>query len=208
MAQATDPRNFGIFNLAGAIAGVWGRTSDAGEITRQGLEIDPLHLVILSNYVGSLLEAARLHEALAHARMLLDLHAKRVTAHYLIGRVLLAQGKPDAALQEFLQEPSQVFRLHGLAQAYHRLGRKAESDEALAQYIQAYDVACVHAVRGELDEAFAWLDKAYARHDPNLTWLKSYTDLSNLRRDPRWPPLLRKMRLTPSHPLAQCERLG
>ena len=48
----------------------------------------------------------------------------------------------------------------------HALGKRSESDAALAELIQkyeremAYDIAYVLAFRGEADRAFEWLDKA------------------------------------------------
>ena len=57
--------------------------------------------------------------------------------------------------------------------AYFALGRKAESDEALAQMLKRqanhpYFIAQVYAFRGETDEALKWLDRAYAQRDASL----------------------------------------
>jgi hypothetical protein len=59
----------------------------------------------------------------------------------------------------------------------------------------AYRVASVHAWRGERDSAFEWLDRAYARHDLELRWLKVDPFLRKIRADPRFAALLRKMNL-------------
>ena len=200
-AQALDPRDIAVFLTTAQLASVRGRLKDASELLRQYLEIDPLNKLVLGSSASNFLAEGRLDEALANARMLLDLDAKREGAHAIVGLVLLAQNKTDAALQEFLQETSQPSRLYGLVQVYHALGRKADSDGALAELaklkdVPAYWIACLHAVRGEVDEAFAWLDRAYVTRDSYLVWLKTDRDLANLRGDPRWPPLLRKMRLT------------
>jgi len=39
------------------------------------------------------------------------------------------------------------------------------------------------------------LNRAFARRDRELAWMKVDPDLKSLRSDPRWLPLLRKMRL-------------
>ena len=60
------------------------------------------------------------------------------------------------------------WRLIGLPMAYHALGRKTESDAALATLIAkyekegAYNIAYVYAFCGDADKAFEWLDKAVA----------------------------------------------
>ena len=199
-ARALDPRDIAVFLTTAQLASVQGRLGDASELMRQYLEIDPLNQLALVSSVSYFLAQGRLDEALATARVLLDLDPKREGVHATVGGVLLAQKKTDAALQEILQETSQPSRLYGLVLVYHVLGRKADSDGALAEYaklkgVSAYGIACLHSVRGEVDEAFAWLDRAYAKRDSNLIWLKIDLDLANLRGDPRWPPLLKKMRL-------------
>jgi hypothetical protein len=49
---------------------------------------------------------------------------------------------------------------------------------------------------GEKDKAFAWLEKGYEeREGQDLTLLKVDPDYKNLRSDPRFPALLRKLGL-------------
>jgi hypothetical protein len=57
-------------------------------------------------------------------------------------------------------------------------------------------IGTIYACWGELDHAFEWLDRAYARHDPELVELKEHVALApKLPGDPRFAALLRKMNL-------------
>jgi len=89
----------------------------------------------------------------------------------------------------------------GLPLAYHALSRKVESDAALHELTQkfaddwAYQIAEVHAFRGEIDKAFEWLDRAYTQRDGGFSEMKGDPLLKNLERDPRYKALLRKLKL-------------
>jgi len=52
-----------------------------------------------------------------------------------------------------------------------------------------------HAYRGDVDQSFAWLQHAYATHDRSLTWLQSEPLAQNIKADPRYDAMLRKMKL-------------
>ena len=65
----------------------------------------------------------------------LELNPERPFSHTGLGMVYLAQAHPQEALAEIEREPEPDFRLFGLALAYHALGRKKESDAALAELI-------------------------------------------------------------------------
>ena len=82
--------------------------------------------------------AGRLDEAIASLRTAQRLSPGRIAGHYRIGTALLLNGEPEAALAEIEQETVEVWRLLGLAKAYHALGRVAESDEALEQLLAKY----------------------------------------------------------------------
>ena len=85
--------------------------------------------------------------------------------------------------------------------AYYALGRKKESDAALSELITkyhadgAYQIAEVYAFRNQPDEAFEWLERAYAQHDGGLIVTKVDPLLKNLHNDPRFAALLKKLNL-------------
>ena len=74
--------------------------------------------------------------------------------------------------------------------AYYALGRKKESDAALSELITkyhaigAYQIAEVYAFRNQPDEAFEWLDRAYAQHDGGLILYQSGPPTEELARRP------------------------
>ena len=51
-----------------------------------------------------------------------------------------------------------------------------------------------YAWRGDRDHAFEWLDRAYEQHTPELVYIK-YVLVQNLRGDPRYTALLKRMNL-------------
>ena len=57
----------------------------------------------------------------------------------------------------------------------------------------AFQMAEVRAWRGEKDQAFAWLDQAYAAHDGGLVRLPWDPAMDPLRDDPRFAALIKKM---------------
>jgi serine/threonine-protein kinase len=83
----------------------------------------------------------------------------------------------------------------------YSLHHPLESQQALDELINtqaaagAYQIAEVYAWRGEKDQAFLWLDRAYAQRDGGLVELKTDWLLASLRPDPRYSALLRKMNL-------------
>jgi hypothetical protein len=111
------------------------------------------------------------------------------------------QGKPEAALREMQQEKDEGWRLSGLPLVFHALGRRSESDTALAalkdKYAgdSAYQIAEVHAFRGEADLAFKWLERAYAQRDAGVTQIKGDPLMRGLVGDPRYKAFLRKLKL-------------
>ncbi len=147
------------------------------------------------------LRRGRLPEAEAALRRALELFPTLLYVHYSLALVLLARSEPEAALAESLKEPSQSARLTGSVMAYLTLGRKAESDAALALFLKNYapynpsEIAAAHAYRGEPDEAFQWLDRAYAQRDPLLFRIKFTTEFDKLHDDPRYKAFLKKMNL-------------
>jgi hypothetical protein len=59
-----------------------------------------------------------------------------------------------------------------------------------------YQIAAVYAWRHENDKAFEWIEHAYLRHDAGLVYVPYDRYLANLRTDPRYAALLRKLKLS------------
>jgi hypothetical protein len=85
---------------------------------------------------------------------------------------------------------------------HHSMGHREAADAALNKlrnefgHAAAYQIAMLHAVRGEVDAAFEWLERAYAQRDPGLVNLSSESPFADgLHADARWVPFLRKMNM-------------
>jgi hypothetical protein len=87
------------------------------------------------------------------------------------------------------------------ARGYHALRFKTVADATLAdlkrEYAEdsAYQIAEVHAWRGEADAAFEWLERAYGQRDSGLTNIKSSQMFRSLVTDPRFIAFLGRLRL-------------
>ena len=67
--------------------------------------------------------------------------------------------------------------------------------QANREYISSYNLADDYALLGDKDQAFRYLEKAYADHEDFLTWIKTERDFDFLHSDPRYADLLRRMGL-------------
>jgi len=159
-ALALEPGNVLILSNASGLAAVLNRFEEALRLSRQAVELDPLRAGPLVHLLRSAWWAGRLDEAAAAGQKASELNPELMELHSLLGRVYLAQSRPQEALSEAERETIPEFRLQGLALAYHALARKQESDRALAELIakykanSAYQIAEVYAFRGETDAAF------------------------------------------------------
>jgi TolB-like protein/DNA-binding winged helix-turn-helix (wHTH) protein/Tfp pilus assembly protein PilF len=194
-----DPDNLG---RSAWLAMCLGRPQQAVELWKQELLLDPLRpdeYICLAQSLRDLGRYEEAHGALAKAR---DINPNQISMiHEVGGEVYLAQGRAQEALAEMEKEPPGLFHDLGAALAYNTLGRRQESGTALARMISqhsndgAYQIAQVYAYRGEVDQAFKWLNRAHAQHDPGLMWFKTDLKLESLRKDPRCAELLKKLNL-------------
>lgn len=57
----------------------------------------------------------------------------------------------------------------------------------------AFDIAAVYVALGDKDEAFRLLEKSVKERDSLLVFFKEDPTFDDLRSDPRWKALLRRM---------------
>ena len=200
-AISINPGDPEIRNIYGILLEKEGRLAEAVAEARRATELDPLMGVTRSNlgvYYTQLGDFGRARETFTRA---MEVSAQNTYAAYELAMLDLLDGRAADALGAFEQEHESAFRLSGIAMAQYTLGQKRESDEALRQLVARsgedapYEVALVHAWRGERNAAFEWLERAYAQHDTGLRNVKVDIRLRLLRDDPRFAKLLRKMGL-------------
>src|SRR5262249_29471839 len=117
------------------------------------------------------------------------------------------QGRLTDAIAEFQRavdlENDVAENYSMLAHGYGLAGKKSEAQKVLAQmqdistkrYVPPYNMAIAYAGMGEKDQAFAWLERAYADRSFYITWLNYDPQLDSLRSDPRFADLLRRVGL-------------
>lgn len=179
-----------------------GRVDEAPALQQAIVHRDPVNTIALNNLGYYQRLSGRYDEAIASARMALSLSPTMGSAHSLVADALLLKGDAAGALAEIEKEPIESDRMIGLPMAYYALGRKADSDNALAASIAKYEkedssnIAVVYAFRGEADLAFAWLDKALEHHE-GLSGIVTGNLFDKIHSDPRWLPFLRKIGKAP-----------
>ena len=200
-AAALEPGSIEVLRIRSYQSRILGNLDQAIKLYEQVVALDPLSANSYARLGYLLYAAGRYDEARVTLQKALDLNPQSAGVHLTTGKILVAEGNPQQALVEIEKEPSAWGKLTGEVLAYHALGREQDSNAALADLIAkyrtfaAYQVAQVYAYRGESDKSFEWLEHAYKQRDPGLPEIKSNPLFKNLRHDPRYAELLKKMRL-------------
>jgi TolB-like protein/DNA-binding winged helix-turn-helix (wHTH) protein/Tfp pilus assembly protein PilF len=190
-----------VLNMNGHFAMDLGHTDRAIDFYRRAVDVDPLSPGSLNGLAGAYWGRGQLSEAEAVYRREAALSPSMSRAW--IALVLHERGDNAAALAEIEQETDTALRLMGLGVVESALGDREASDRALAELTtkfadQPYHIAIVYAHRGDPDAAFKWLERAFAKRDSEMMWLKLGLALRPLRADPRYGELLRRMGLPPN----------
>jgi TolB-like protein/Tfp pilus assembly protein PilF/tRNA A-37 threonylcarbamoyl transferase component Bud32 len=186
-----------------------GRLQEAIAEIKRAQELDPLSLII-NTVTGMVFYWARQYDlAIQEYRKTLEMDPDFEIAHYLLGWVFGQKGLYDEAIAELRRAEGfsggAAKHLARLAQVYAATGAETEARKILEQlnelskqtYVPPCFFAIVCAGLGEKDQAFAWLDKACAERDSYLLDLKVDPIYDNLRSDPRFDEMVRRIGLEP-----------
>jgi len=197
-AYTLAPNNARILSWYGITEAIWGDFDSGLQRGRRAVDLDPLDASIHLNLGRIALWAGRYAESEKALRRALELSSGLTSGSVFLSSAILLQGRAQEALDVLDPKEALGFRYCGETNAFHSLGLKEESDRALAQLLVqgdewAFQFACCHAWRGEIDQAFHWLERGYIVRDPGIAVTKVHPMLANLHTDARWPALLRKI---------------
>ena len=188
---------------------VRGRYPEAITEIKQAQEVDPLSLVINMN-VGWVFYIGRQYdEAVEQCRKTLELDPNFPPAHWMLGQAYRQKGMYEEAIAEFQKavalsqgDPVQVAGLgHGFAVARKRAEAQKILNElkelSKRRYFPPYFIALIYVGLDDKNQAFEWLEKAFAERSANLTVLKAEPMFDPLRSDAHFQDLLRRVSTTP-----------
>ena len=170
-------------------------------LLRRAMALDPFSVPVYKGLGQWCYFAGKFDEAEEALKKALEIYPQGSFVHCWLGFVYVAQGRIDDAMHVAKEETEEIFRLQGVSLAYHAAGKSAESDAALRDLITADpdgaadQIAQVHAVRGETDRAFEWLERAFGFAVTLGSPTQDDRLLGNLHADPRWRPFLARMGL-------------
>jgi eukaryotic-like serine/threonine-protein kinase len=184
-----------------------GRFKEAEAEIQAAQELDPLSSKNDAT-AGWIFYCARQYDRAAQqCQKALELTPNFDGAHACMGYSYLGKGAFGQAIGEFQKalnlSGGDAVRAVWLGRAYAQNGDAASARKVLAQlqdqssrtYIPPYFVATLYIAMRDKEQAFSWLEKAFAEHDLYLTGLKVDPVVDRLRSDPRFQALLQRMNL-------------
>lgn len=185
-----------------------GRPDEAIAEGKRAVQLDPVSPET-NTYLGiNLLFAGRYDEAIDQLRKTVELDRNYWYAHNMLGRAYEAKGMLPEAIAEFKRvlelENGVAENSCNLGHAYALSGQRSEAEKIIAQlkdpstqtYLPPYNMATIYAGLKDKDQAFAWLSRAYDERSDNLVlFIKVDPQMDNLRSDPRFGELLRRIGL-------------
>ena len=176
---------------------------------RRAHELEPLSLNINTDF-GFLPYLMRQYDrAIDEYRKALELDQNFIYTHWKLGLAYEQKEMYEEAIKEFYKA---IALSGGSAQAlvllghtYAVSGRRGEALKVLDElgelskrrYVSSYRVAAIHLGLEDKERAFEWLERAYEERDSWLAWLKVDPVLDDLRSDPRFADLVRRVGLPP-----------
>jgi TolB-like protein/tetratricopeptide (TPR) repeat protein len=200
-ANELDPNDSVGLRRYGELLGALGRLPESIAVEKKAVDLDPLAAWTWQHLSRFQIAAGLLADARESAQHALEINPDSPLARDQLGVATLLAGDGLEATRAFGAHKVPARRLWGMALAEHALGHRRESQQALDQLItesrqdSAFEIAEVYAWRGEKDQAFAWLDKAYVQQRIDICFIKANAFLKGLEADPRFRSLLRKMKL-------------
>ena len=196
-ALKLSPANAAVLRMAGHLTSYKGRFEEGIEFFRRAIEQDPLTAIPYHNLGIALDNVDRFAEAEQAYQKALELSPQLSGTRALLSMGRLALGRGEEALVDAMSEPFEAWRLWALGIIHHTLGEKQKSDTALRELIEKYgDMICqvaeVYAMRGEVDKAFEYLERAYANREVGFIEIKASRFLRSLHDDLRWEGFLKK----------------
>lgn len=191
------------------------RETEALREINRAMQIDPLSESVAYMSGTALSSLGKTEEAFSGFKQMLEIEPNSPGIRLELAKLYLKTGRFEEAIAEFERARS-AYRVeagedddwvamigyaHG--RAGHRAAAEAARDEILRRLqkrkISPFTVATAQAGAGDTEQAFIWLEKAYAERTSDLRSLGTEVWMSELGADPRFQDLVHRIGLVKSN---------
>jgi TolB-like protein/Tfp pilus assembly protein PilF len=206
-AIALNPNYATAHQWYGEFLGDLGRIDESLVERKRALALDPLSPIITSELGFSYFEARQYNRAVEEFRKAAELYPDFSPAHSFLAMAYEYSGLYDQALAEIHRAidlaKSDHYLLLQLVRISAKAGKRAEARQLLAEitnglqdrYFPRTHIAAAYIALGDKERAIEWLEKAYSERDWGLPLIKTFPDFDDVRSDPRFSDLLKRMNL-------------
>ena len=190
--------------MFGCYLGWMGRYEESYTEVQRALRLEPRSSIFNAFLAIIYLYARRYDQAIEQCQKALELDPNSASAWGFLGWAQSCKLRHDDAIAT-LRKTCQLWPgaspIAWLGEAYAAAGYRDEAHKVLRQleelskqrYVTPYGRARIYAALGETDETFKWLETAYQQRANWMVLLKVDPCFDNLRSDPRFQDLMRRM---------------
>jgi TolB-like protein/Tfp pilus assembly protein PilF/predicted Ser/Thr protein kinase len=207
-AIALNPNYAHAHHIYSIMLGILSRNDEALAEIRKAADLDPLSVPVRNILAERLVLNGRCEQAFAEDQKTIELNPTAVHVGYVHDRkaeCYRQEGKDKEAFEEEMASRSAkgagAEEIAGYRRLYAKSGRKGYLQQqlqvSLAQWNKdhwhndAVDLARIYSDMGDLDNAYAWVDKSIAVRSTSLFWILGIH--GPFREDPRFEEMKRKM---------------
>ena len=173
---------------------------------KRAVELDPLSLVVNLELASNYDYARQPDQAIAQLGKTIELDKNWYLAHMVLCQAYDLKSQFAQAVAECQRARELNDDPYVLAFLAHALVASSKRDEALKvlgqmnelakqRYVPAYGFGVAYAGLGEKDQAFQWLERSLQDRAWDITYLKVDPLMDNLRADPRFADLVKRIGL-------------
>ncbi len=204
-ALELDPANAYAHVMYAYLLSARGRHPEARAEANKAHQLDPLSVLAKVALGRTSSWAGDNDRALEAGRQAIAMEPNSFIAHHLTGDVLMRKGRREEGIAE-MEKAAQIAPvpqvLGLLGRMYGRVGRKADAQKVLdqflarakQQYVPARSIADVYDGLGDFEQANVWMNKAIADRESSLVHFKVMAD-DITRANPHYPEWLKKIGL-------------
>jgi DNA-binding winged helix-turn-helix (wHTH) protein/tetratricopeptide (TPR) repeat protein len=204
-ALKLDPNLVSAHQRYGSYLTFMGRFEESIRHYETALELDPFSLQINMNLATTYYLRGEYERAINHLNKTSELEPNYMPTHFVLGSAYVQQGRLEEAIEEFQfiykMDEEAYIALGFMGYAHGLNGQRAEAETLLSilediserKYISPYSLLLIHLAIGPLERVFQLLEQLYEERNDWLVWLKVSPELKNLRNDPRFQDLLRRI---------------